>query len=505
MAAVTLRAAPGSPLTGAPLALALGAGVGAGFLSTQPLVALALAVSLPFLLLTSVRTKVLVYFAVLPLIGAVKYQLPQTEVQGLPDLVALAILLHLGWEFIGGRLRFPVSHPAVAGVLLYALTIIVQSQAPLVAARGVGIPGARIYLEPLILFLAGVVVLRQPGTVRLFIRVGLVTAALVGLYMLKQLIIGFSPAELAFQTERQNIRLVAEQRLFSTLSGPAVFGYVSGAFTLLGVVARAMRIWPRTSAAVAAVSALGVVASGTRIVLIALLPAAAVLVVLLLNDRRTKRMAGSVLGVGLCGVMALVALLVVTPTPSTRDATFESPNAITASVEKLALLKQGSADEDWAARTERAGLFLNFIGRHPWGSGAGFTLLVDEQGPPQAGTFRFRTDLPRYVEGEPWIFQRDFYYFALGVELGLLPLLLFLGLLFGGLALAIDGWRATEERTARLLLGLSASILTLTLVHNLANESFRAPQVSGYVWFMLAVPVVFNPRFSTSWSRLTRT
>ena len=490
---MTAVAAPaGDAFTNRQLALGLGAGVLAGIASTRPLVAIAVAGAVPFLLLTSLRTKVLVYFTVLPLIGAVKYQLPDTEVQGAPDLVALTILIHLGWELVTGKVRLPIQHPFVAVVVLFATTVVVQSQAPLVASRGVGIPGARIYLEPLILFLAGVVVLRQPGTARLFIRVALVTGAVVGLYMLKQLIFGFSPAELAFQEERQNIRLIAEQRLFSTLNGPAVFGFASGAFTIIGLMARAMGVWPRTALAVASVSMLGVVASGTRIVLIALVPAFAVTVGLLVIDRRTRRFASGVLTVGLCTAMALIALLVITPTPQTRDETFGSPNALVASIEKLALLKQGSADEDWAARVDRASRFIDYIGRRPWGSGAGFTLIVDETAPPQPGTFRFRTDLPRYIEGEEWVFRRDFYYFALGVELGFVPFALFVFILLSGLALSLDAWRTTRKRTPRLMLVLSSGVIALTLVHNLANESFRAPQVAGYVWFMLAVPVAYG-------------
>lgn len=498
MSAVALR--PGDALTNRQLGWALGIGVFAGLASaSRPAVAIGVAAALPFLLLTSLRTKVLTYFAVLPLIGGVKYQFPNTEVQGAPDLIALALLIHLGWQLVTGEARFPFQHPYVTAVLLYATTVIAQAFAPLVVAQGVNVSGARIYLEPMVIFAAGVVVLRQPETPRLFLRVAVISGGLVGLYMLKQLIFGFSPAELAFQASRLNFRTVAEQRLFSTLSGPAVFGFASGAFVILSLMARAMNIWPRTALAVASVSALGVVASGTRIVLIAMVPAFAVAVTALFTDVRTKYLATGMLTVGLCGAMALAAILAVTPVPETRDETLESPNPIVAAIEKLALLKQGSADDDWAARVDRTGDFLDFIGRRPWGSGTGFTLIVDETAPPQPGTFRGRTDLPRYVEGEKWIFRRDFYYFALGVELGLLPLLLFLGILGGGLVMAVREWRRTTEPTAKVMLALSASILALTLVHNLTNESFRAPQVSGYVWFMLAVPVAFGTGRVRQW------
>lgn len=464
-------------------------GLAAALLAARTFVGVMTAIMVPFAIMTSLRTKVLAYFVVLPLIGWVKYRFPTTSVQGVPDLVALTMLLQLAWELVIGRRRFPILHPYVLLVFGYMTIIVIMSQAPLVATRGVGIPGARVFLEPMILFLVGVIFLRDdPRNIRLFLRVGVVTAIIVGVFMLRQLIFGFTPTEIAFQFGRNNARLIGEQRLFSTLSGPAVFGFVTAMFTLHCMCAWVLGEWRRLAAIGAAISGIGILASGTRIALFGSLPAILLFLGMMAVEPAGRRFARRVLIGGAIGAVVLGLVVAATPVQE-RNAAFDADNAIESTVVKLAQLKAGTEDEDLAGRISRFKRFATFMGRKPLGSGAGLvSLITPEQIAVESG-FRQPPNVPAYIRNETWIFQHDFYYFAVGAELGLAPLVLYIFLLALGAGLGFSAWQANRDPARRIFSALAASVVVLVMVHNLTNESFRTHQVAGYVWFFLAAPV----------------
>jgi len=466
--------------------------VAAALVAVDPRLGLAAAAGVPVMLLTSIETKVVLYFVFLPLVGWLKVRFPATSVQGVPDLLALALLVHIGWAMLVRRLRLPVGELPVLLALLFAVTVVVQSQNPIIGATGEGIPGARVYLEPFVLFLAGLAVWRRPGFVDRWLRVVVGTATIVGLYGLKQLLLGFDASERAFQQESA-LRTLAEKKLFSTLPSPDGFGFVAAAFVIICVLAHQRGVLPRLSLVAAALCAIGVVGCGVRIALIGLVPALAITVLLLGGEARTRRLAFGAGGLLVAVGIGLGSLVAVTPATE-RDDSFDTANALEAAVVKLALLREGTDDEDYQGRSERLADFAAYITRHPLGAGPGLVKLVDAN--TELDPNVERPPLPEHILREPWIFQHDFYYFAVGVELGLAPLLLLVMLLLMGAAMAVDAVRHAVDPAVRVALVAAAAVPVLALVYNLTNEAFRTPQVAGYVWFLLALPVAWAPHLS---------
>ena len=464
------------------------AGVGGAVAALDPTAALAVAVAVPFLALTSLPTKVLTYFGVLPLVWWLQIRLPSSPVRGVPSGIAVTIALHLAWELVTGRARLPLHRPFVMAVCAFGLMAGVQVFNPVIVPTGAGLAGARVYLEPLILFFAGLVVLPRPHTVERFLRVVVVTSIVVGVVLLRQALLGLSTHEIAFQA-RDQIRTVAEQKLFSTLPGPAVLGFVAAAFMLLCLLARSSGIMPRLALTGAALSGVGVIACGVRMSLVAALVAGALTLLLLIRDPTAQSLGVRTSLLALGAAVVLAAVVAAAPVGQRED-TFEAATPFNAAVVKLALLKAGTADVDVAARIDHFGRFRDYVLHHPLGAGPGLVTLVD------ASTVRdpdvARPPLPNYILDEHWIFQHNSYYAALGVELGLVPLVLFTGLLIAGAVLAVRRRWWYDDRRTRAVLDATAAVAILTLLYGITNESFRFPQVSAYVWFLLAAPVVFS-------------
>lgn len=460
--------------------------------------ALALAAGVPLALLTGIRGKVVAYFLVLPLVGWFEIRNPGSSIGGIPDVLALLILVQVGWDLVTRRLELPVRHPLVVLAGAFVLLVLLQSQNPIIGAAGGGLSGARVYLEPFALFVGGLVFWQRPANARLFLQVVLITAVLSGLYTLKQLVLGFDGDERAFFAARAGSLVIQEKKLFSTLLAPDVYGFVAAFFLLAALTALAMRIWPRVAAVAAVLSAVGVVTSGLRIALVGVVLGGLVLLRAQLRDDRTRGFATRLLIVGVAVAAVLVSLIVATPAPSDRR-TFEPGSAWSSALSKFALLKEGRGDVDIRNRLERTGRFIAYERRHPWGTGPGVVKLLSfetdaclrEPGP----CFRIAKDqatLPEYVRREPFIFQHDFFYFSTAVELGLLGLVLLVSVLGGA---AFVAWRVcrTGRRgpTVHDIAGLVAGGLVLALVHGLTNEAFRTAQVAGYAWFLAGAAAAF--------------
>ncbi|MHB8670322.1 MAG: O-antigen ligase family protein, partial [Acidimicrobiales bacterium] len=404
------RPEPGQPqvrgFRGGALQVILGSAVGlmGGLAARDRTVALVLAAGVPFVLLTSLRTKLAVYLVVLPLVGWFKIHYPQTSVQGIPEIIGVTMLAQVGLEMLVRRGRLPSLKPYVLLAGVFALIVVIQSRNPIIARVGGGFGGARVYLAPMVLFLIGLYILRDREDVKLFLRIGVITAGIVGLYMLKQALFGFDHAEKVFWAARPNTFVISERKIFSTLIAPDVYGFVSAFFTLLCMSARSARVLPRLATLTAALSGVGVVASGERIAAAALLLSSLVFLGIQLTDPATRAAAFRIMTLGLAGLTLLGALVAVTPTRE-RFKTQEAGNPFEASIQKLALLKKGTADDDYSGRVKRVKRFSIYIRRHPWGTGPGVTTLLTE------GTFteqgHHKPDLPPYVINEPFIFQHD--------------------------------------------------------------------------------------------------
>ena len=460
--------------------------------ANRPAAVLSVAAAVPFLLLTSVRTKVLVYFAVLPLIGWFEVHYPDGSYGAIPSYLAAIAVAHVGWELVTGQGRLPAAHPYVLLVGLFAVLIVIQSRNPVIVDAGAGIGATRAYLVPLGLFFVGLRTLRGPEDVRALLRVVVITALISGLYMLKQLFFGFDDAERTYWAARGNTYVIEEGKLFSTAVAPDVFGFVSAYFVLACIAARSMSVWPRVAMWSAVICSVGVVASGLRIALFALVVSGGLLLGMLLTDRRTRTGAFRLALMGTASLVALVALVVVTPAPEDRLLTQGASTPWDAALQKLALLKNGTEDDDYRARADRVPQFLDYMEQHPWGTGPGVGALLSFNTFTDVG--QTKPNLPEYVLNTPFIFQHDFFYFDVGVELGAIGLAIFVALLLAGAVLAIDGWHRTRgSPELSVFLALTASSVVLVSVHNLTNVAFHTAQVAAYVWFLLAAPIGLLP------------
>lgn len=461
------------------------------------------ALGLAVTFLTSLRTKALGAIPALMLVGWVIVHFPGSVARALPDAIVLVVLAHFVWDLVRDQLDLPWTRPYVVFTLLFGAAVAIQAGNPVIRAVGGGSTGARTYLVPMGMFFIGLAVMRTGVDARSVLKVLVVTTALVDAYLVKQMITGFDHSERAYWASSGS-GVLGEHKLFSTLVSPDTYGLVAAVLTLACLAAYSAGIWRRASLPVAAVSALGAFASGVRMAAAALVLGLVVFLLAKLYERSTARFA--VIGLVLLATGAVVLGTAVAATPvEARYNIGPTHNSITAPIAKLAILKEGTADQDLNSRLTRAREFYTYILRHPWGAGpevinalnqasltnAGSAALLPGGGAPAAVSAP-PPRLPRYMLDQPWIFQHDYFYIDLGVELGLIPLILFVLLLLVGVVLALECARSRAvEPEVHSLLCLAAGGIVVTLVCNVTNEAFRTPEASGLVWFLMALPVAY--------------
>lgn len=471
-------------------AWAVGAGVVAAVLAQDPKVGLAAAVAVPFALLTSMRTKVAAYFLLLPVVGFAKVRLPATPIQALPEAIAVLLVLQLIWDSLTTGAEIVARRAYAFFVALFAVLVIVQARNPIVVAGGVSGNGLRVYLPTLVMFFVGSRFFATPDAARLFLKIGVATALVTGLYTLKQLAFGFDSAERTFFTAGASIQTLGEKKLFSTFSSPDGYAFASVLFVLVCLAARSAGVWPRMATLGAALSVIGALASGIRIALVALVLGSALVLWLELRDPRTRLLGLRMSLVATTGVVILTAAVVAAPAPARRVGLVHT-NPVAAAVNKLALLKRVTGEQDVQSRIQRIHMFIGFIDRHPLGEGTGVVSLVNQRetaaGKPQRPT-------PAFLANAPFLFQGDFNFMSVGAELGYPGLLLLILLLLVGARLGVLAWHRVDDTTERALLTVAAAAPILALVVNLTNSSFRTPEVAGYVWFLIGASVAYLSR-----------
>jgi hypothetical protein len=475
--------------------------LGAVVVARSPTTALAIAFAAPVLLLTSLRTKVLGALILLPLVGWLIVQVPGSATRAIPDAILFVILGHLAWEWTTARIRLPIGRPFVVLVLLFAGVVFVQIWNPIIHAVGGGLTGGRSYLAPFCMFLAGLAVIRGKVDAGAVLKSLVVSSLFVNGYMLKQLFGGFDVAEKKYWSS-STIGIISEHKLFSTLVSPDSYGFMAAVLVIACLAARHAGVWPRISLLGALLSGLGVLVCGIRIALAGLVVGG---VAYLIAQFRSRQSSWSALRfLLLAGAALLVLLISVIATPvQPRYAVGVGHNPTATAVNKLALFKQGTADPDLESRIVRAREFFAYIVRHPWGAGPEIidaltqsTLTIDQSGgltQSQSGTGTVSArppPLPAYMLDQPWIFQHDYFYFDLAVELGLLPLILFVLLLVRSATLAFREARSSVgEPEIHSLLCLAGGGILIALVVNLTNETLRAAETSSFLWFFMAMPI----------------
>jgi len=469
----------------------------------SPTLLLAGAAATLLMVTTSLRTKAMMAMPALLLVGWLVVHHQSSTMRAVPDAIVFLVLAHFVWELVTNQIRISWTRPYVVLVLMFAAAVLIQTWNPIIRAVGGASTGARSYLAPMSMFLIGLAVMRTASDARALLKVLVATTVVVDGYMLKQLVLGFDAAERRYWSN-SSAGVLTEHKLFSTLVSPDDYGLIAAVLAIACLAAHSARIWPRLSLLAGLVSMLGAAASGVRINLVALLAAASVYLLAQLSYRDTGRFALGALVVGAAALLVL-GMSVAATAPQPRYAIGVNHNPLATEVAKLALLKQGTADADIASRVVRARDFLSYMVHHPWGAGpsvidalnqssltnAGAAALIPGGGapPPQASP---PPRLPTYMIDQPWIFQHDYFFIDAGVELGAIPLLLFVTILLVGFVLAFEAVRSrAAEPEVRALLGLSGAAAVALLIANLTNEAFRTVEVAGPLWFLLAMPVAF--------------
>lgn len=434
-------------------------------------------------------TRVAMYFGLLPF---VTYLEIHTGTHRWP-FVASAMLVVLSFQAIGSRPpeRSRSSRAATgltAVVLAYAAVATAQAFNPGLPSVTLGLRGARIFLEPILLYFVGAELAQRPDDRRRVIATILAAGAVVVAYAIKQAVTGFDAKELAYY--RANFSIAAkESRTFSTMAGASVLGNYLAllAFLALGHVvhgARRPRLWALLILGCAYASLL----TGQRGVYVAALAGAVVAVGLTLLRPETATR-GRVVALGFGAVMAVViALLVTTPVQDRREVRRRSANAFEAARIKLALLKSGGKETSVQLRVERLRQLGEALETAPEGAGSGLNLLFQTPGRQASASLLGRAGFgqPDYkpkLEPRPG----ENYYLTVGSELGLAGLALFGGILLFAIGTAAGvAYRHPDPGAAAVAIG-AAGFFVFVAVNSASVDALTASQVASYFWLLVGL------------------
>lgn len=433
-------------------------------------------------------TKLLLYFAVLPFqtwlqihVGSNLWTL---AVSGLLVLAAVSSLSVRPPD--GDRSR--AAYGLTAVVLLYGGLAVAQAFNPDLPSVTLGIRGARLFVEPILLYFVGAEVARRPSLARKLLVVVLVTGAVVIAYGIKQGLFGFDGRE--FSHYRRNFAPGAtERRVFSTMAGATVLGhYVTFVILLAGGVLfslrRALRGWPLFL--LIAGAGYVIILTGQRGVLISAAAAAAAsgaVAISRLQWRSAALYSAAVLTLLIGVVMALV---VVTPVEDRRAARIQANSAFEAARVKLALLKTGGEETSLQLRLDHlhnAGQALTVA---PLGVGTGLSLVIDpgrSQRTTLLGTSGFNE---RYRPRVPAI-SGESYYYTVSTELGLLGISLFLAIGLFAIVTAA-GVAVRDPDPAHAVAAMAATgFFVMVLMDSFTVDAMASQQVSSYFWLLLGM------------------
>lgn len=424
------------------------------------------------------------YFALLPFLTWLEIHTGTRQW----TLVTSTMLVVIAFQAIGQR---PARHAsaatgATAIVLVYVAVVAAQAFNPNLPSATLGLRGARVILEPVLLYFVGAELAQRPDELRRVIGVILGAGAVVVAYAVKQGVNGFDAKELVFY--RANFAASAkESRTFSTMAGASVLGnhLAMLAYLILARVVHGTRR-PKLWAGYALLCAYAALLTGQRGVYIAAL-AGSVVAVGLSVARPETLSRGRLAMTGFVAVMGVVlVLLATTPVQDRRNA--RSTNAFQAARIKLALLKSGGKETSAQLRFERLRELERALERAPEGAGAGLNLLYRTPtrlatasllgnagyGPPD-----YRSKLEP-VPGE-------LYYLTIGSELGIVGLALFCGLLLWGTLAAIGVARRHDNPLAASTALATAAFFTFVAVNSLSVDALTSTQVASYFWLLLGL------------------
>jgi hypothetical protein len=441
------------------------------------------------LLLQPFATRLTVYLVTLPFLTWLQIHVP---FKGW-SLVSSAVLVATALAAVGtrtARRRGDTYRPAyglTAVVLLYVALVVVEVANPGLPSVTLGLRGARLVLEPLLMFFIGAEVATRPALIKRVVSIVLVTGAIVAAYGLKQGLFGFDARETAFYRHNFAVSL-REQRIFSTMAGATVFGNYMAlvAFLAIARFASGSRRWVALSA-LGLTAAFDMLLTGQRGVIIAALPSAGLVIFLGLLRRSTRWRMARVAQVTTLVVAALVALLLITPVQNRRVIRQHHTTPLAAATVKLAELKAPNQDTSVGLRVHRLAQMRQALETVPLGAGDGLNLLISPQRSAQSSVLGVTgfggSDYQPPVAPIPG----ELYYYTLSSELGLVGLALFLGLaLFGLVTAAGIAVRHPDPRKAAIGLA-TAGFIVFVLVDSFTVDAMTTTQVASYFWLLIGL------------------
>lgn len=441
-----------------------------------------------WLLLQPFTTRVTIYLLVLPFVTYLQIHVP---FQGW-SLVPTAVLLLTAAAAIGVPNRSGRSRPAkglTVVVLLYGGLALVEAFNPDLPSLTLGLRGARLVVEPMLLYFIGAEVARRPDLTSRVIKLLVVTGAVVAVYGLKQAVFGFDHREALFYISNLQDVTLHEQRVFSTMAGASVFGNYMGlvAFLCVGLIVNGSRRVTALSVLLV-ICGFDMLVSGQRGVIVGALFGCVVTGGMALIRRRSRRRGVHMAQALTLLIAVLVGLVIITPVQARSTLRMQHESAFQAARLKLAFLKEPNKDASVKIRELRLHQLGHSLETVPLGAGTGLNLLVGSVAKVKAhsvlGTSGYGG--ASYVPPVPPI-PGELYFYNVGSEMGLPGLSLFSALLIFGLLAAVGvGIRHRDDRKATLAF-CAAGFMALVLVDSFTVDSMTANQVASYFWLFIGI------------------
>lgn len=444
-----------------------------------------------WLLVQSFATRLTVYLLVLPFLTWLQIHVPSKEW----TLVPTAIVLLTAAVAIGlppGRDGMPPGRPAkglTVVVVLYAGLAAVEAFNPHLPSVTLGIRGARLVIEPVLLYFIGAEVARRPELTARVTKLLIGTGAVVAAYGLKQAFLGFDHRETLYYISNFQDVTLHEQRVFSTMAGASVFGNYMGliAFLCIGLIINgSRRVVPL--AVLIGVCGVDMLVTGQRGVIMGGLAGLIVTAGMALVRRSTRRRGVRMAQAITLLVGVLVGLVVITPVQPRNTLLQHNESAFQAARLKLALLKEPNQDSSIANRQMRLRQLGSALEKVPLGAGTGLNLLVGGTAKASNQYLLGGTGYggPGYQPPVPPI-PGELYYYTLGSEMGLPGLALFCTIMLVGLVTAVGiGVRHPDRRKSTIAF-CAAGFLTLVTVDSFTVDSMTAVQVASYFWLFIGM------------------
>lgn len=444
-----------------------------------------------WLLVQSFATRLTVYLLFLPFLTYLQIHLPSKEWTLVPTALVLltaAVAIGLPPRQDGRGLSRPAKGLTIV-VLLYLGLAAAEAFNPYLPSLTLGVRGARLVIEPMLLYFIGAEVARRPELTSRVIKILIGTGAVVAAYGLKQAFFGFDHREVVYYIANFQDVTLHEQRVFSTMAGASVFGNYMGlvAFLCVGLIINGSRRVVALSVLLA-VCGLDMMVTGQRGVIVGALGGMVVTATMALVRRSSRRRGVRMAQALTLLVGAFVGLVVITPVQPRNTLLQHKESAFQAARLKLALLKQPSNDASIANRESRLQELGSALEKVPLGAGTGLNLLV---GGTAKASNQFLLGASGYGGAgyQPPVppIPGELYFYNLGSEMGLPGLALFGAILLFGLIASVGvGVRHPDRRKSTIAI-CAAGFMTLVLIDSFTVDSMTAVQVASYFWLFLGM------------------